>query len=167
HLWIAFNAAYARDIKGDERERFRSFFEALVPLDTERRLYDAVWERFSGPVRLLIDSPHVYAPFWEHHNSGGAQAQDWKARFERARAAFRRAFAAGDTAAVLCMLFDRLYVLRNQLVHGGATWGSRVNRGQLRDGAQILARLVPVILDVMMDNPEAAWGAPYFPVVGD
>lgn len=28
---------------------------------------------------------------------------------------------------ILSILFDRLYVLRNQLVHGGATWNSDVN----------------------------------------
>ena len=46
------------------------------------------------------------------------------------------------------MLFDRLYVLRNQLVHGGATWNSSVNRGQVKAGAEILAFLVPVFVDV-------------------
>ena len=51
------------------------------------------------------------------------------------------------------MVFDRLYVLRNQLVHGGATWNSSVNRAQVRDGAAILGFLLPVFVDLMMDNP--------------
>ena len=55
-------------------------------------------------------------------------------------------------------------MLRNQLVHGGATWNSGVNRDQVRDGAHILAVLVPVFIDLMMDNPQAPWGAPYYPV---
>ena len=63
------------------------------------------------------------------------------------------------------MLFDRLYVLRNQLVHGGATWNSSVNREQVKDGANILSFLVPIFVDLMMDNPQTDWGAPYYPVV--
>ena len=70
-----------------------------------------------------------------------------------------------DTKVILSILFDRLYVLRNQLLHGGATWNSKVNRSQVQDGARIWACLVPLFIDFMMDNPEVSWGAPYYPVV--
>ena len=66
---------------------------------------------------------------------------------------------------MLNTVFDRLYVLRNQIVHGGATWRSGVNRDQVRDSRQILATLVPLAIDVMMEHPEADWGTPYYPVV--
>jgi hypothetical protein len=70
-----------------------------------------------------------------------------------------------DTVRVLTLVFDRLYVLRNQLVHGGSTWNSIVNRDQVRDGAAILSFLVPVFTDVMMENPDEEWGRPFYPVV--
>lgn len=63
------------------------------------------------------------------------------------------------------MLFDRLYVLRNQLMHGGATWDSGTNKDQLRDGAAILRNVVPVMAELMMDAPNCAWGVPMYPVV--
>ena len=63
------------------------------------------------------------------------------------------------------MVFDRLSVLRNQLVHGGATWGGSINRPQVRDGTAILAFLIPVFVDVMLDNPLEYWGRPFYPVV--
>ena len=63
------------------------------------------------------------------------------------------------------MLFDRLHVLKNQLVHGGATWNSSVNRDQVRDGARTLGFLVPIFVDLMMDNQGENWGLPYYPVV--
>ena len=62
-------------------------------------------------------------------------------------------------------MFDRLYVLRNQLMHGGSTWNSAVNRNQVRDGAAIMGFLMPVFVDIMMDNPQADWGRPFYPVV--
>jgi hypothetical protein len=46
-----------------------------------------------------------------------------------------------------------LYFLRNQLVHGGSAWNSEESRAQVRDGAAILAFLMPVFVDLMMDNP--------------
>jgi hypothetical protein len=79
---------------------------------------------------------------------------------------FVRAMADKQTARVLTLVFERLYMLRCQMMHGGTTWGGKVNRGQVRDGASILGALVPVMVDLMLDNPEEDWGRPFYPVVG-
>lgn len=168
-LWIAFNAAYAdeREFQGlapGERAAFQEYFGRLVALDGEKRIYKALWHRFSGPVRLLMGNRYVFNPFWQHHN-GIEGFADWDERFKASARAFAAAFQGGDTARVLSFVFDRLYVLRNQLVHGGATWNSSVNRGQVREGAAILAFLTPVFADIMMDNPGNDWGKPFYPVV--
>ncbi len=57
-------------------------------------------------------------------------------------------------------------MLRNRLIHGGATWESKVNRDQVRDGSRILADLVPAIIHLVLENPAEEWGAPCFPPVG-
>ena len=113
---------------------------------------------------LWIAFNAAYADEEEHHN-GIAGFEDWEERFRTSQRRFARALQARDTVAVLSLVFDRLYVLRNQLVHGGATWNSRVNRDQVRDGAAILAFLMPVFVDVMMDHPGEDWGRPFYPVV--
>jgi len=56
-------------------------------------------------------------------------------------------------------------MLRNQLLHGGATWDSSINRDQLRDSTNILGKLVPITIKLMMDNGRAIWGTPCYPVV--
>jgi len=164
-LWIAFNAAYAdeRDVRG-EREAFAWFFGMFRDLDKDRRIYDAVWTRFPGPIRLFLENRFVFGPFWSHQNGIDGYA-DWELRFNGARRAFHGALMTRDTANILSMLFDRLYVLRNQLVHGGATWNSSTNRSQLRDGADILGLLIPIMIDIMMDNSGEDWGRPFYPVV--
>jgi hypothetical protein len=43
------------------------------------------------------------------------------------------------------------HVVRNQLVHGGATWDSAANRSHVHNGAFLLECLLPVIIDMMMD----------------
>ncbi len=168
-LWIAFNSAYADETEfqqtaSGERAAFTSYFGRLVSLDRERHIYKALWQRFSGPVRLLMDNRYVFNPFWQHHNGIEGYA-DWEARFLASKQAFNGAFQRGDTAKVLTMVFDRLYVLRNQIVHGGSTWSSSVNRAQVRDSAAILGFLLPVFVDLMMDNPTGDWGRPFYPVV--
>ncbi|GHE78942.1 hypothetical protein GCM10019059_41990 [Camelimonas fluminis] len=168
-LWIAFNAAYADERKlqsgpWGERSNFLEFFNSLSALDREKRIYKAIWDRFSGPVRILMANQYTFHPFWQHHNGIEGYA-DWNERFEAGARSFTNAFARMDTARVLSFVFDRLYVLRNQLVHGGATWAGDINRQQVRDGAAILSFLVPIFVDLMMDNPHENWGMPFYPVV--
>ncbi len=168
-FWIAFNAAYA-----DERvfwqptsseQKFRvDFFQKAVSLDRGQRIYEAIWKSFSGPVRLLMENKYVFGPFWQYHN-GIKGTEDWKDRFDTAKRRFHQALSRQDTEFVLDMVFDRLSILRNQLVHGGATWRSSINRTQVHDGTAILALLIPVFVDVMLDNPLENWGRPFYPVV--
>lgn len=164
-LWIAFNAAYGGErTEPGERDAFGRYFERLTAMDAPGRLYGLVWSTFPGPIRLFLENRYVFAPFWRYHH-GEAGAEDWEARFDFARRRFHTALRQKDTVLILSMLFDRLYVLRNQLIHGGATWNSGTNRDQLRDGAAILRSFVPVMVDVMMETPEGDWGVPMYPVV--
>lgn len=48
---------------------------------------------------------------------------------------------------------------------GGATWNSSVKRDQLRDCANLLGKLVPVIILLMLDNPDTLYGYACYPVV--
>ena len=171
-LWIGFNAAYAGDLdraldvagEANERARFDEFFAALVRMDRDDRIYGVIWNRFSQEIRLLLDNKFVFAPFWKYHE-GEVGGGGWEITFKAAKRAANRALAERNTPVVLSILFDRLYVLRNQLVHGGATWNSNANRNQVRDGAALLGCLLPVFIDLMMDHPGAEWAMPNYPVV--
>ena len=165
--WIAFNAAYARDrprpLESTERDHFADFFYTIQTLDSHQAIYGAIWERFSGPIRMLLDNQFVFQPFWNQH--AGRGSENWERSFEAGKARVNQALAAHDTAVILTILFDRLYVLRIQLMHGGASWGSSANRDQVRDGARIMAFLVPIFVGLMMSRPEVDWGPPDYPVV--
>lgn len=167
-LWIAFNAAYAQEIDralglGD-RELFRHFILKLVEHDSQNLLYNHVWQEFSGPIRMLLDNPFVFHHFWSFQR-GEINASTWTERFSQANRTAKAALAAMDTGGVLEVIFSRLYTLRNQLVHGGATWKSSVNRDQIRDATAIMGKLVPSIIEVMMQNPGEFPGAACYPVV--
>jgi len=84
-LWIAFNSAYADESDAGERsfgtarEDFESFFARLIRFNADHRIYNAIWTRFSGPIRLLMQN-RVFSPFWLHQN-GIAGHEDWETRF--------------------------------------------------------------------------------------
>lgn len=166
-MWISFNAAYAQERIGEansERAEFRSFFEKLVAADSADSIYQLIWMRYSNEIRMLLDNRYVFSPFWQHMN-GVAGYEDWEDRFASSKRRTAAALSQKATATILEILFDRLYMLRNQLVHGGATWNSSVNRDQVRDGAAILSSLLPVFVDLMMDNHSLDWGPAHYPVV--
>lgn len=168
-LWIAFNAAYATEI--DERYRlseqatFRAFLQKLADLDAARgRIEGLIWREFPGSIRLLLDNQYVFQDFWNSHN-GTLPKDEWKPRFAAANKAAHAALGQRDTVTVLSVVLSRIYTLRNQLMHGGATWNSSVNRDQVRDCTSLMAKLVPVVIEIMLDHPETLWGDACYPVV--
>ncbi|MBD1388140.1 hypothetical protein IC617_01735 [Neiella sp. HB171785] len=169
-LWIAFNAAYANDIdhhyKSCELDTTSQFITRLCQLDHAGRLNELVWSKFTGPIRVLLDNPYVYQPFWDHQN-GKQASRSWTDAFAAAKAAANAAMGRQDTAQVISIVLARLYTLRNQLMHGGATWNSSVNRHQIRDCVSVLNELVPLVIDIMLDNGDQVWGDPYYPVIND
>ena len=163
-LWIAFNSCCSVDDDRTDhnfREDFEMFAGKLVALDHEQRIYNCLWFNFSKFVRLLIDSRWVFAPFWQSQRDGN---DSWKRPFTLSRKRAYQALADNEVPVLLSIIMDRLYVLRNQLVHGGATWQSELNRDQVRDGKRMLLELVPVFIEIMFDVSED-WGEIYFPVI--
>ena len=165
-LWIALNAAYAHEFGFEERElvQIRRFIAVLVEHDLEQRLHTVLFRQFSGPIRTLIDNKFVYEPFWralrEHDGSG-----KWEQQFSDSREIAMRAVLEKRVNILLQVILDRLYMLRNQLVHGGTTWASTVNRAQLRDGVAILGTLVPVILVLMVEMKDVDLGQEIYPAL--
>ena len=166
--WIAFNAAYAKAIPEDEesteKAQMTNFFDRLVALDKDKNIYNAIWSEFSGPIRLLLNNKYVFAPFWRYQQ-GDVSAKDWELWFATSRKLAQKSLTTHDTVKILSSLFPRIYTLRNQIVHGGATWQSSINRDQVRDCTALLGTLVPVFIQLMMEDRDGEWDMPSYPVV--
>ena len=166
-LWIAFNAAYADELSKKEIERkvFHQFITRLCELDSEHLLYGIIWDEFPGTVKALLDTPYTFQPFWDAHN-GLLAGKEWKAMFSAAKKKAHFAFEEQKTAEVLEVVFGHLYTLRNQLIHGGATYESSTNRKQLEEACALLSLFVPAMVKIMLRNDsEPSWGKPFYPVV--
>ena len=52
--------------------------------------------------------------------------------------------------------------IRNQLIHGGATWKGSLNRSQVTSGTRILEKFIPVIIHLVIENADENWGSTYY-----
>ena len=170
-LWIAFNAAYGHNIQSAyERGKFNNFLEEIVRRDEKRSVYNILWKTYPGPIRVLLNNRYVFKNFWESIQTTGNEG--WREEFRRGKRYAANRLARGDVLGVLSIVFDRLYVLRNQILHGGATFAEGWGRNQVRDGSRVMASLVPAILEIMQadidKNPDSCvWGKVAYPRVNE
>ncbi|MGR5462282.1 hypothetical protein ACPV5G_04910 [Photobacterium damselae] len=166
---MSFNATYAQELEQrssyGERERCQAFLEKPVSLDTKSNLHNIVWNKHSGSIRTIRNNEFILQAYWDFH-TGRISENEWKAALTKAKTASHNALAKSDTTTVLSVLLSRLYTLRNQIMHGGATFNSSANRQQLRDCTNILKLLVPTIIEIMMINHNNLWDEPVYPYVG-
>lgn len=166
-LWIAFNAAYAKDIDAPrtaETVTFGGFVSKLLDLDKDGMLYKLTWNEYSSSIRLLLDNQFVFQPFWDHQN-GHISERQWIDKFVAAKKRANSALANEQTDVLLSIILQRLYTLRNQLVHGGATWQGQANRSQIRDAVAFMKRMVPATILIMLNNKNTLWGEPNYPLI--
>ena len=164
-LWIAFNAAYGHDLvdrrviedKPREKDKFTDFLRAIIERDREKDIRRALSEMWGGPICDLLDNVHTYALFWDWVR--GAYRSEYLYRdFKNLNNKVQDEWSKGSIVYSLREVFMRLYTLRNQIFHGGATFpgGEGGERGwgeeQIRDGSRIMAALVPIVLKIMEDD---------------
>ena len=164
-LWIAFNACYAVDLNGisskPEKAKLRDFTSSLVQFD-RTRLYNLFWEKYSGPVRVLIENKFVFEKFWEFNRG---DIDNYEASFNKSIATALNCLSKENIEELIEIILERLYTLRNSIMHGGSTYNSKLNRAQLKDASNIMQLLVPIIIDIMLENSEHDWGEIAYPVV--
>ena len=98
------------------------------------------------------------------------QGSDWWKRFESDKRFANSALSRRDIFAVLSVVFDRLYTLRNQIFHGGTSHPRGFGWYQFWDGSRIMAALVPAIVEIMQQeidsNPDSElWGRVAYPQI--
>lgn len=165
-LWVGFNAIYAQDLGGlQDKQTFRQFLHHICQLDQEHKIYNLIWEKFTQPIRILIENPYVFQPFWDYQNQKISQVA-WKEDFEIEKKRVLKALQDKDSVVLLLVIFNRLYTLRNQIIHGGSTYNSSVNRKQIQDSCNILNALLPAFIHILLENAKVLdLGKPFYPVV--
>ena len=163
-LWISLSSAYSIHLDSYQNhgdEELRSEFFLTLLKNGQDKIHEIIYERFSQEVRSILDNEYILNAFW-------ADKDNWEVKLKNEKREVQDALRnRNGTKYILSILFKRLYVLRNQIFHGGATWQGKLNRQQVKDGASLLSYLMPVLLEIMMLNPDENWGEIAYPPTDD
>lgn len=167
--WIAFNALYVNNTSKIEETQINGYIGWLLRYDNANELRNAFQDKVSTEAALsFMDNQFLYQRFWNYHQNRRRKYRNWESKFKQESKEVRSAIARisqndASTSDVRCALqlvlrrvFERMYVLRNQTIHGSATWGSDRNRENVGEGTRIMALFVPLFIELMMDNPKEA-----------
>lgn len=157
--WIAFNALYGKvyDSSLGEKHFVKDFFRLLLHND-DNQIQGTLWEMFTnGAPRVLLSNKFVFPAYWRY-KSGDERYADWETKFTIDKKLVHQALLQKDTLTVLSSLFDRMYVLRNQMLHGSATYKSDLNREQIITSRRILEMMLPLFMEIILKNPHMNWG---------
>ena len=163
--WIAFNAAFATDDaeSPNTHREFHKCFALVLRRDNDGEIFRAL-EKLADPMQEILNNKYLFKRYWYFVN-GRQGNENWQKRFDDQLASVRNAKRRAPAArakTILSLLFQRLATLRNQIVHGGATWKSRYNRSSVEHGLPIMAHLVPAFVRIIRQHRKREWGTPYY-----
>ena len=163
-LWIGFNALYAREPKKDlgGMAEMEKYFDNLLkcPEKPKDNIYKIINCVLKENIKSLQENKYISKDHWNMAMDRRKEKEDiqfpgWKINV---------------TQEILRCVFQRLYVLRNQLMHGASTWGKTDNKDQLIHGAKVMHYLLPIFIEFMLKSPKnkwKAWGEIWYPRVDD
>ncbi len=154
-LYVAFNCMYGRrpyEGTGPQvREDLEWFLQAVSAMHEKDKedgglvLSKAVMACREAGEKLIVDH-FLCDEYWR----GGSNLPDLVNRLGRRRSRANAAIRNGHNEDFLRLVFDRLRVLRNQIVHGSVTFGpGSKGRPSLSAGLQVLRTMIPAFHKLM------------------
>ena len=154
-LWIAFNSLYgvwdeeenhpARDI-----ESVRNFVRMMLELDRTDS-YGKLLQRERVLAERLFDNIYLDHYFWRGLEEGDGDDETWRNMPQKGR----RYLDDGRAELALDrLLLFRVYQIRCQLVHGGATHGSKLNRQSVADCGRLLHLVLDCTLRIVIERAD-------------
>ena len=93
---------------------------------------------------MLLDNPYVFQDF-RHHNNGTLSEEEWKRRRAGTKTATHAAVLNHDMVTVLSIVLSHVYTLR--------------------DCVNLIGQLVPLVIEIIMDDPGTLWSDACYLVV--
>jgi hypothetical protein len=162
-LWTSFNACYAsllEEIYKDERGKMWEFLSKLIDHDKHNSISQCLWDDCFEQAEDIIDNPYLFRDFWQTVHGDDTE---WEYNFEQSILKAKQCKEQKNILLYCMTVIERIYILRNQLVHGGSTHGGKMNRQQLQQCILIMDQFVPVIMNIIMQNPDIDWGLLMYP----
>lgn len=172
-VWIAFNALYGqarylKEFESRDKDDFGEFILRLTELRSgQRQLGQLIGRKhFQARAQELVQNKYLWNEWW------GRKLDKYGERSGKEVIRFERALRNGDSATTLSCLFERLWVLRNQVVHGSSSASTRKSRDALYPAILLLEEILPKFIRLMIHEgqgenwppvPFPGKGTPQFP----
>ena len=152
--------ADAREPMADHA-RWKEFLEQILAIDRSNHVQSVLVEH-KRLVLAILGNAYLNRYFWAEpteqskgrYAKGGLQAQSW--------------YVEKRWLMIAEQLLERIYLLRCQVIHGAATYGSQLNREALRHCTTMMRLLIPAILQVWIEcGSEQDWGPLCYPPVSN
>lgn len=165
-LWISFHSIYAHEheIQSDPHD-LQQFLEQLCQKDLEHKLHQIVWEKYHQPICALLDSPYTDQGFWDYRHDK-ISLQSCREALQQQKQKVEQARQEHNMSGILAMIFSHLATLHHQLMQGGTSCHSALNRKQLQHSCRVLEALLPAFICILLENAATLdSGKPFYPVV--
>lgn len=166
-FWIAFNAIHAEDVesKSQQKLHIRQFLEMLDQQDDAQKIAQIIWEKLSVPIQTLLDNPYSFQDYWDYRNQVISQ-NTWKANFDNEKKFIQHVIEAKDLSEILAAILHRMYTVKQQILQGGYSYNSGVNRQLIHQCCEIWGVLIPTILELLIKNAKQ-WHflKPHYPLI--
>ncbi|WP_273777452.1 hypothetical protein [Acinetobacter sp. GSS19] len=163
-LWVAFKAMCARETDAEETT-LQPFLDQMFQHDAPHRIEYMIWSRFPQAIRFLLQSPYAFQSYWDYQNQKISKLA-WQQAFERDQQQWQQAWQEQDALHILHRLFHCLQTLGQQLLQGGSSYHSSVNRTQLSEACSVLSGLLSGFMFILLENAQALdQPQPFYPVV--
>ncbi len=162
--WVAFNALYGQwdDVKREplpDQQSWRAFLGRIIELDRERFIGKTL-EANRGLVMSVFRNKFLSRNFWQAPSEIGDPKT---AKIVRCAQTWYR---DRHWRRILYSLLERIYFLRCQLVHGAATYESKLNRTALKYCSLSMDQMVRSFLYVLIqDGADEDWGRMCYPPI--
>lgn len=131
-----------------ESKQFREFINNLVRLRTGSKKLSEVMSRLHIRTRTysLIENKYLWREWWN------MDFLSYKKNSQRRLIAAQGALRDNDIVGFNVCLFERLRILRNQIIHGSSSSTTRKNRDALYPAILLLEEILPEFIRLMIHH---------------
>lgn len=164
--WIGLNSLFGRwnscDHEPERDGRALTGFLTVMEECDKDSLIEACLIEQQTRVSQICSDPFVNKYFWKTLST--------EKRFNQRRdeISIQRMYSEENYCQILHQVFSRIYLVRCQLIHGAATFGSKLNRKIVKQCGIVLESLVFVVLKIITDYAWSEnWNDLCYPPVAD
>ena len=175
-LWIGFEALWGqaktvhkhtpylvgRKPRSKSKGDFDNFRDHIFKLGESK--IKTVFEQCASDICKLINLRYVHPDFWrEMYKFRSGKERNWEDKFNEDVNKYEKGNMS--VIEIFDAIFSRLWVARNQNIHGAATIPSKRGGSQVRYGIAILKELLPCMVKIMKESGDY-WGDIPYPHAG-